>query len=96
MKLLEVSCPRCFSVQDEELFFSWLKRIPCVEAVVGEGSCLKVTVKEVIDETSLRELIALHARYRLPMSSLAHFRTSENDTWFYQPGTYWFDGVFGT
>ncbi len=45
---------------------------------------------------SLRELIALFERYRIPMGQLAQFKTSRNESWFADPRAFWYRPVFGT
>jgi hypothetical protein len=40
-------------------------------------------------------LIALHARYGLPMQGLAQFETPQNSSWFRAPEKYWHERVFG-
>jgi lipoprotein-anchoring transpeptidase ErfK/SrfK len=49
-----------------------------------------------LGEEALRDLIALHWRYQLPMRALAAFRSSTNERWFAAHDTYWHDAVFGT
>jgi hypothetical protein len=84
------------SRKDEAVFFAWLKSIPGVVRVEGVGRRLVVTLKSTqLSDAALRELIALHSRYRLPMRSLAQFETSKNRRWFRSAQTYWYRKVFG-
>ena len=81
---------------DEAAFYQWLQSIGCVRQVGGSGSDLHIDVKRKrISNADLRELCALLFRYRMPMQALAIFRTRQNESWFAQPGAYWFAGVFG-
>jgi hypothetical protein len=83
-----------FSRKDEAAFFAWLKSIPGVVRVEGVGRRLVVTLRSArLSDSALRELIALHSRYRLPMRSLAQFETPKNRKWFRSP--YWYRKVFG-
>jgi hypothetical protein len=84
------------SVKDEAAFFAWLRSIPGVVKVEGVGRRLVVTLRSSrLSDAALRELIALHARYKLPMRSLAQFETSKNKAWFRSQNTYWYRKVFG-
>jgi hypothetical protein len=47
-----------------------------------------------IDDNSLRELIALHFRYKIYMKRLAAFETDENRKWFRNSRAYWYSRVF--
>jgi hypothetical protein len=48
-----------------------------------------------LSDAALRELIALHTRYKLPMRSLAQFETPKNRRWFRSPQMHWYRRVFG-
>lgn len=99
MQLLHIpqgSKCRYHSAGDEKAFFRWLESIPGVVAVRGVGGELEVTLRSRrLSDIALRELIALHLRYRLPMRHLAQFETDRNRAWFRQSGTPWFKAVFG-
>ena len=96
MPQLTVAGPTFYSSKDEARFFSWLESIPGVTRVVGEGRDLQVTLRSSrLGEEALRELIALHWRYRLPMRHLAAFLSPTNEHWFAAPGMYWRKAVFG-
>jgi hypothetical protein len=85
-----------FSQSDEDAFFSWLQSIPGVLRVVGTPDGLVVTLRtKRLSQMALRELLALHFRYGLPMHELAQFETSQNKSWFCAPGMYWHKAVFG-
>jgi hypothetical protein len=84
------------SRSDEALFFAWLKSIPGVVRVEGVGRRLVVTLKSKrLSDVALREMIALHSRYRLPMRALAQFETSKNRRWFRSAQTSWHRKVWG-
>src|SRR6266699_130725 len=84
-----------YSRRDEDAFFAWLRAIPGVVSVRGIGRHLVVTLRSTrLSDRALRELIALHARYRLPMHSLAQFETRQNSSWFRSKETHWHRKVF--
>src|SRR5205807_6379605 len=84
-----------FSPSDEAAFFAWLKSIPGVVRVEGVGRRLVVTLRSKrLSDVALRELIALHTRYKLPMRSLAQFETPKNRPWFRSPAMHWYRKVF--
>jgi hypothetical protein len=81
---------------DEAAFYQWLQSIPGVTAVVGKTEGLVVTLRSKrLSRMALRDLLALHFRYGLPMHALAQFETSENRSWFRDPKAYWHSKVFG-
>lgn len=85
-----------YSPSDESAFFGWLRSIPGVTRVVGNPRGLEVSLRsKLLSESSLRELLALHFRYRLPMRDLAQFKTEKNTSWFSDPSAYWYLLVFG-
>ena len=85
-----------YAPQDEAHFFDWLQGIPGVTRVVGTPHGLRVTLRSLgLSESSLRALIALHWRYRLPMRDLAVFRNAGNERWFAAAASYWHSAVFG-
>ena len=49
-----------------------------------------------ISESSLRELISLFRRYKIPMQQLAQFENANNSEWFKNPAMYWYDNIFGS
>lgn len=76
---------------DEKHLFEWVAEIPGV--LRWERDTL--VVRTNLSKTSLRELLALFSRYKIPMAQLAQFRTSRNEGWFVAPGKYWHTRVFG-
>ena len=84
-----------YSQQDEAAFFGWLQSIAGVDKVVGTRAGLEVTLRSKrLSEVALRDLIAIHFRYGLPMQGLAQFETPKNSSWFRSPQAYWFARVF--
>ena len=84
-----------YSQQDEDAFFSWLDKIEHVVSYQGGPRGLVAVLKDgPIDDNSLRELIALHYRYKLYMKRLAAFETDENRKWFRNSRAYWYSRVF--
>ncbi|MDR7297193.1 MULTISPECIES: hypothetical protein [Roseateles] len=96
MPHLMVASPTFYSSKDEASFFAWLQSISGITQVVGTGRELRVTLRSPrVGEEALRDLLALHWRYQLPMRALAAFLSSTNERWFAAPDAYWHDAVFG-
>ena len=96
--MVELECKDVafYSPQDESAFFAWAQAIPAVVSVAGRGRGIILAVKSGrIPDASLRELLALFRRYRVPMRQLARFRNSRNESWFASPDAFWFKSVFG-
>ena len=83
------------STGDERAFFGWLQSIPGVVSVRGEGRELHIGLRSKrVSSSALRELLALYARYGGKLEELAQFENASNTSWFSQPGSYWYAGVF--
>ena len=94
---LKARATRFFSQLDERAFFDWLKRLRCVSNVEGRGDTLFIRVVESkVDETALRDLLALFWRYGISMKQLAVFDKREFADWFQDEGAYWYQSVFGS
>jgi hypothetical protein len=85
------------SENDERRFFEGLKSIPAVVATSGEFHTLDIDLDlQQLDDTALRELLALFMRYAVEMSCLRVLLTDENREWFHDNATaYWHQQVFG-
>lgn len=86
-----------YSQKDEDAFFEWLKKIPCIVDVYGirDELYLHAKSKRIADQ-DLRELLALFYRYKVDMKQLEIFLNSKNKKWFYEGGrAYWSKKVFG-
>lgn len=85
-----------YSPSDEAAFFQWLESILGVLRVVGKPEGLEVSLRSRrLSQGALRELLALHFRYALPMGELKQFETPQNRVWFRAPHMYWHTKVFG-
>jgi hypothetical protein len=94
-KRLVVRSVKYYSEYDEDQFFGWLEKIPCVAGSHGKGVDLFVDLNDgKVDDESLRELLALFNRYNVDMSQLAIFESSSNRQWFREPRAYWYAKVF--
>jgi hypothetical protein len=63
-----------YSPADESAFFRFAESIKAVRRVEGVGDSIMLHVASRISQESLRDLIALFARYRIPrMSQLEQF-----------------------
>jgi len=95
MTTLIIQGPTYFSPGDEDAFFRWLKSIPNVATVVGEGYDLLITLHHRnMPEDDLRELIGLFTRYQLDMTLLAQFASDENTSWLQDPTKNWYQPIF--
>ncbi len=95
-KQLVARSVRFFSKYDEDQLFGWLDKLECVAGYRGHGIDLLIDIKDdKLDDTSLRELLALFWRYGIDMSQLAAFESDANRAWFRDPGAYWYSKVFG-
>jgi hypothetical protein len=87
---------RYYHQVDEDMFFAWLSRIPCVKSYTGEGrDGLVVRLKRRPGKDDLRQLLALLYRYGADMRQLAKFETAKNRDWFCDPDRFWHEAVFG-
>jgi len=84
-----------YSECDEAAFFEWLDKLPCVKRYEGELDVLSIYVDEAkVDESALRELLALFRRYAVEMKQLRVFDRREFAAWFRDPRAYWHAAVF--
>jgi hypothetical protein len=81
---------------DEAAFYRWLQSISGVTAVAGSPEGVVVTLRSKrLSDLALRDFLAIHFRYGLPMHALAQFETPQNRLWFRDPKAYWHSKVFG-
>jgi hypothetical protein len=86
---------RFYSEHDESAFFQWLDKIPCITRYRGEGDAVYIdVVRSKVDDSSLREMLALFYRYGVDMQQLAVFECAANRGWFSDPKSYWFDKLY--
>src|ERR1700754_3672548 len=88
---LTFRCPSFRSGGDERSFFAWLHSF-AIE-VCGVHDSIAITFR--VDDDSLREVVAILARYDLPMRQLEALENAGNRHWFRREGTYWYSRVFG-
>jgi len=73
-----------YSQIDEDLFFAWIKRIPCVVTFDGRKDELYLYMRDNnISNLELLELLALFRRYHIDMQQLEVFVNEHNRWWFY-------------
>ena len=86
-----------YSHKDEDAFFEWIKRINCIDKIVGVGCELHFYIAcDDLHEHDLRDLLALFYRYGLDMKQLRRFLNKNNKEWFFEnEKAYWHRGVFG-
>ena len=72
-----------YSMEDERVFFGWLKRLHCVEKIFGVGTELHIVIRvNKLPQQDILELIAIFRRYRIKIEQLAQLRGPENEEWF--------------
>ena len=95
MPILDSKRVMFYSPADEAAFFRFAESIKAVRRIEGARDSILLHVASRISQESLRDLIALFERYRIPrMSQLAQFLSSANKTWFADPKTPWHKKVF--
>ncbi len=83
------------SQEDEAAFFHWLEKLNDFATALGAGDTILIEVKSSkLDDTQLRELIALFHRYRIDMSQLVAFETRSNKTWLRNKQAFWYDAMY--
>ena len=90
-------CPSVlfYSPEDESSFFAWASKVPGIRRVTGEGRDIVLTLgTRTPSEDTLRELIGLFHRYKVPMKHLAAFERPSNTAWFRNTSAYWYRKVF--
>ena len=93
---LEATDVHFFSPGDERAFFDWLGNLPCVERYEGRGRTLYISVILLnVNESSLREMLALFYRYGIGMRQLVSFDRDEFIDWFHDAQAYWYKEIFG-
>ena len=84
-----------YSAADEAAFFRFAESIKAVRKVEGVRDSIILHTASRISQESLRDLIALFERYRVPrMSQLAQFLSPSNRNWFADPKKFWHKKVF--
>lgn len=68
-----------YSILDEDAFFYWIKKTPCIEKFEGAGDELYLDlVDRELDYNDIKELIALFYRYKIDMKQLGRLRNEKN------------------
>jgi len=77
------------------MFFEFLGRITAIRSFVGQEDGIHLSIHSVPSEESLRDILALFHRYRIPaMRQLAQFERKSNHDWFTDRNAYWHKKVF--
>lgn len=86
-----------YTSTDEDLFFTWLKKIKCIKKIDGRLDELYLHISShKISDNNLVELIALFYRYKVDMKQLQIFLNNKNKAWFFDnKRAYWHRRVFG-
>jgi hypothetical protein len=86
-----------YSPVDEELFFTWIEKIPSIIKDNGAGDEYYLYIKNhKIPDMDLREVIALFYKYDIEMTQLKQFLNDDNKKWFYDnKQAFWHEKVFG-
>jgi hypothetical protein len=87
-----------FSERDENIFFTWLNEIPAIVKKQGIANNLHLHIdQKKLNETGLRELLALFQRYGIDMKQLKTFLNEDNKGWFFEnKEAFWHQRVFVT
>ena len=76
-----ITCQKVYfySPLDEDIFFTWIKRIPCIINCEGAGDelYLELTLQELTYH-DIKDLIALLYRYKIKMDQLQPLITENN------------------
>lgn len=85
-----------YGITDEDMFFEWLKRIPCIINITGAGENLYLYVHEKpLSEDDIYELLSLFRRYNIDMTQLRSFLTEETRKFFSRSkDAYWYKPLF--
>ncbi len=78
------------SYLDEKHLFTWAEEIPGFLRWDRDT----LVVRSNLSEASLRDLIALLSRYRIPLRQLRVFLNPKNRAWFADSKKYWHKEVF--
>jgi len=77
-----ITCKSVFfySMNDEAMFFEWIKRISCIKSFEGARDELYLDlVDRELTYDDIKDLIALLYRYKIDMKQLAVLRTPNNE-----------------
>lgn len=87
---------RFYGQKDEDAFFEWIKKIDCVKHFEGAGNELYLDlVDRPLTDTELLDFIALFYRYKIDLTQLCRFITSDNEQWVAgKPYGYWHRRMF--
>ena len=84
-----------YSPADEAAFFRFVESIKAVREIESIRDSIILHVASRVSHASLRDLLALFERYRIPeMSQLAQFLSPSNRGWFADPKKFWHKQVF--
>jgi hypothetical protein len=83
-KITLICTPLQFYTQnDEKLFFSWLKKIKCINSFEGVKQSLHLHINShAIPNSDLLELMGLFDRYKFDAQQLKVFMNDSNKEWF--------------
>ena len=95
MPILDCKRVMFYSPADEAAFFRFAESIRAVRRIEGVRDSIVLHIASRISHESLRDLLALFERYRIPqMSQLAQFLSPSNRSWFADPDKFWHKKVF--
>lgn len=90
-----LTCKRVYfySILDEEIFFGWIKKIPCIASFEGARDELYLDLVDwELDYNDLKDLIALLYRYHIDMKQLEEFVNEKNK----DAAEPWGEKIFGS
>lgn len=82
-----------YSMNDEAIFFEWIKKISCIQSFSGSGDELYLDlVDKELSYDDIKDLIALFYRYKINMKQLSSLLNEKNKEAFLP----WKREIFGT
>ena len=82
---------------DEDVFFYWLERIPCIKSIDHVYDEVRLHLKDNLSEYDLMDIIAILYRYKGDLKQMQRFLTKENRSWLYEnKHAYWHRRLWGT
>jgi hypothetical protein len=92
---LSATSVRFYSRHDEEVFFSWLKKLDSFVECRGRLNVICLILQEdKVSDGDLEELIALFTRYCVDLSQLKIFDLPRFTKWFKDPEKFWYYQIF--
>lgn len=76
---ITIEGPVFFAQEDENRFFEWIYSLRAYDKVVGEGTDLRISLREPVDDESVRQLLVLCRRWCIDIQPLRQLRRPSNE-----------------